>query len=167
MSIDLNNVAPKTRKTRAPRKNGETRARTYVYVVRRGKEFLYIGADEGKAKRIEGENPGADTTAYGSRASLPASVLIYLVQTGENLASIHATLGGKMGAASQNSQNRENLLGYIRAAFDTMNKARALQKKDSVELPTINEGEWVNATGAKTLDSDEVDTLNDLADMFD
>lgn len=166
-TINLANVAPKTRKTRAPRREGEERERTYIQVVRQGKDFLYIGPDEDEAKRIEGENEGSDRKSYGTRASLPPSVFVHLVKRGDDLATIHAALGGKMGASSQNDAARDSLAGYIRAAFDAMNGARKLEKKPPVELPTIDSGEWFTSTSTKQPSRAELAELAALGDEFE
>lgn len=167
MSINLANVAPTVRKKRA-RKSGESRASQKLYVARFQNEVYLVSKDRGACDAEIAKQGKGSVKEYGSRRALPPSVTLAVFKKSPTLAGVFAGLGGNWGTLSQNEQNRESIAKHLRGAFDALNKARRMERKEPLPLPTIGEGEWhyVTTTTQKVMSGAEIDDLNALADEF-
>jgi hypothetical protein len=166
MSIDLSTITPKQRKTR--NRGSYTKAPQNVYVARFQNEIYKVSKDRAECEEAIKAAGKGSVEEYGSRRSLPPSVTLAVFKQSPTLAGVFTGLGGRWGTQSQNEANREAIAKHLREAFDALNLARKMAKKDPVELPTVADGEWryITTTTQKGLDANEVKGLNALAEEF-
>lgn len=170
MSINLAELTPRVRATRKQKtdENGQAIARNRqprtVYVVRDNQGgVLLCTRDKGAADKLKDATKGATLNEYGSRASLPPAVVLKIWKANQDLAKFNLATGGKFGAESQNAQTQKSLAYILKETFDTVNKARAMEKKELLPIPSVEAGEWqtVKAT-TEGMTQAEIAELSDL-----